>query len=563
VKALAIWVTIAAAAATAGFLAFGYPLVGQDANFHLNNLVQYSALFSKGVLIPRWAPGSFSGFGSALFYFYPPLCSALGSIVHLSGLSLPWSMRVVMVSSTLASVVSCAWYLSLLPEVTERRWWAAALYAIAPYPFLDVIIRSAYGEYLAMPWIPILLGSIELARRSEGQFSSDAIRAVLACGVALSAILLSSIPMFAVMMLVVPVYAASRLYGKHRGRCGPAKLLLPLAAGLVLAVLCTGYYWLPVLALRNMVHLDHVLDDSVFRTSVFVNLAKSNPGTRTILELYLLPLTAAAAMVWHARWRRERSSLDLAWTILLGLVVLIHIPWVTGPLSNVLPLMSIIQYPFRFYIILSLAIGVWTAVAVSGRDRKRAFGLVLLSGIGVLAMAGLFYRIFGHMEQPSLKLRMTNSAFEYAPVETPRDGVQVIKYCHAHENDPEVQFGASARSTDTCYPIRSDGNTSFYRVDLSDSMPCSPTIKVRFHRFYWPLWQITTSSGFHPIAGWDSNGVLVTALPAGKYVLKIDLVTSREEVLGERLSLAGVAVMLLLLLPLNLQKRRERQNVQS
>ncbi len=535
---------------TVGFLASGFPLVGQDAYFHLNNLAQYNLLFSEGVLIPHWIPGAFNGFGSALFYFYPPLCSLLGSLIHWTGASLPWSMRILMLGCTAASVLSCHWYISLLPESNGSRWWAALLYAIAPYPFLDVIIRSAYGEYLAMPWIPILLGSIELARRSEGWSSKAFLTSVLACAAALSFILLSSIPMFAVLILVVPVYAVLRLHGR------PVKSLIPLAAGIFLAILCTSYYWLPVLAFRNFVHLDHVLDDSVFRTSVLVNLAKSNPGTRTMVELYLLPLTVGVVIFWFARWRRERSLLDLAWAAVLCLVIVMHIPLFSGPLADGLPLMSIIQYPFRFYIMVSLAVAVWAAVATNDRDRRTAFGFAIVSGIGILAMSGLFYRIFGEMKQPALESRMSKNTFEYAPAETPSNGLQVVEYCRVHENDSEVQWIRNAVRSDTCYLIHSEGNASYYYVVLGDSM------RVRFHRFYWPQWRLTTSFGRKLTTSWDSNGLLVTLLPAGSYILKMDLKKSPEEVIGARLSLGGMAIILLLLIPWNPQKRRGRQNFQ-
>src|ERR1019366_6290188 len=214
-----------------------------------------------------------------------------------------------------------------------------------------------------------------------------------------------------------------------------------------------------------IVHLDFVLFDSVFHTSVLVNLAKSNPGTRTLLELYLLPLTIAIAVCWLVRWRRDRNSLTLAWAMVLCFVILMHISFVTGPLSDLLSLMTVIQFPFRFYIVLSFAAAVWVATASDTREEKTVSGIILVSGIGILAMAGMFCINFRGTQQPPLEQRISNNGYEYTSVQTPLPDVSA--YCLAHANDPDIQLEQPVTPSDTCFFISSAGNSSFYRVCLS------------------------------------------------------------------------------------------------
>jgi len=92
---------------TLAILLSGVPLVGYDAFFHLNNLAQYTNLREAGATIPRWTPNSYFGFGSATFYFYPPLTYIIGSIFTVSHTR---------------SHGRCGWY----PCLGWCPWWQAA-----------------------------------------------------------------------------------------------------------------------------------------------------------------------------------------------------------------------------------------------------------------------------------------------------------------------------------------------------------------------------------------------------------------------------------------------------
>jgi uncharacterized membrane protein len=144
------------------------PIVGDDAMFHLNWLDQFSQLRTKGVDYPRWLTHSYGGFGSPTFYFYPPLPYFLGSF--LSGLTdnMATLYQIVALIATALSAWSCYYYLRVLRLGTQHSIAGALFYAVAPYRFVDLYARNALGEHFSFIFLPLLLGSVELLRRSAG-----------------------------------------------------------------------------------------------------------------------------------------------------------------------------------------------------------------------------------------------------------------------------------------------------------------------------------------------------------------------------------------------------------
>src|ERR1035441_730047 len=66
---------------------------GPDGGFHLYWIQQFTKLNAEGIFFPRWIPDGYSGFGSASFYFYPPLTYYLASLIHIvSGLTAPTAL---------------------------------------------------------------------------------------------------------------------------------------------------------------------------------------------------------------------------------------------------------------------------------------------------------------------------------------------------------------------------------------------------------------------------------------------------------------------------------------
>jgi hypothetical protein len=78
---------------------------GIDGRLQVNMIGQFTRLVSEGVLIPRWVPDGFHGFGAASFYFYPPVMLYMASIIRiLFGLTDPYALyQMTGLAATVAS----------------------------------------------------------------------------------------------------------------------------------------------------------------------------------------------------------------------------------------------------------------------------------------------------------------------------------------------------------------------------------------------------------------------------------------------------------------------------
>src|SRR5438128_704208 len=89
---------------------------GVDGPELLRLIGQFSRLFASGVLIPRWSPEAFSGFGAPTFAFYPPAAFyACGLVRVLTGLSDPaLQFQITSVLATVASFFAARALVKLL-----------------------------------------------------------------------------------------------------------------------------------------------------------------------------------------------------------------------------------------------------------------------------------------------------------------------------------------------------------------------------------------------------------------------------------------------------------------
>jgi hypothetical protein len=518
----------------------GVPLVGHDSYFHLNNLAQFRAAQESGISLPRWAPNAYYGLGSPLFYFYPPLLNVTASVLLPFAASYPWAMRLTMVAIFILMILSCADYLSALHAGSSRKWIAAVAYSASPYAFFDIFVRGCYSEYYAMAFIPLILSGIERAMNPSGHQSARfASIWRITCGSAL--LLLTSIPISALCAIVLPLYLLVRMRGN------PWQYLIPLTLGLLLAGLCAGFYLLPAMQFHNAVHLAHVVSfesNRHFQEFTLNLLVSGKHPTDDLVDFVLLLLTLALLIAWIAEWRSYRNAVALSWIVLLSVVILLHIPILAGPLADSFPAISLVQFPYRAYVLTSLSLGCYLGIMQRTFELRRAIYLVILSALCTVIFATIFlvfHSVRSGREFP-IEPHQRSSAFEYTPREALGTPSSVLQFAREHENDPDILPIEVARKSDTLHLTQSDAALSHYHIALRE------TTHVRFHRFYWPLWQLVTDDGVQIPISSDEHGVLCAMLPAGRYDLHLSLARSWAERTGATVSFVGFACFLLVML---------------
>jgi len=548
ITALAGFITIC-------FFVSGFPLIGHDTYFHLNNLVQFHAAQHEGEILPRWAPNACYGFGSTVFYFYPPLLNFVSSFVSSFTQSYPWAIRFTSVLILVAMTAACSDYLRVLSGDGRFRWLASVAYSASPYAFFDNVVRGCYSEYLAMAFIPLVFSGIEhCVPATNATVRRSTLPGILRVTFGTTLLVLSSIPLSAVCLVAAPLYIGCRVYSNW-------KRILPILVGAILSITLLAFYALPIWEFRSLVHLQHVTlykNNEPFRTSPLQMMLSGIVNIGNITDLLLFVLTVWLIIAWIKRWKHERTSLALAMIVLLTGMIALHIPWFAGPAADHIAPIRLIQFPCRTYSITMLALAVLIATAHSRSEHRLALSLSCSSAAVTLVIATIVGSI-SHIRTLTdfpIESRQRACAFEYVPATVPGEARSVMHYARTHDADPEI-CSIDPLLSNECISVRSTGpEVSYYNITLQR------THVVRLHKFFWPLWHFTTVRG-KTINMWpDSNGILCAMLPKGNYPLQLRLERANIERFGWHISIL-VAIAITLLIVRALLAKLELKNPRS
>ena len=134
--------------------------ISQDITFHLNRFVGLANAFEEGQILPKIYPYANNGFGYATPLFYCDLFLYPFAILYHFGLSVVWCYKLcVLFYTTLGNIFI---YLIFKKETNNRKLslLASFLYLTCSYHLLNIFIRGALGEILAMTFVPLVLYAI-------------------------------------------------------------------------------------------------------------------------------------------------------------------------------------------------------------------------------------------------------------------------------------------------------------------------------------------------------------------------------------------------------------------
>jgi hypothetical protein len=538
-----------AAVVTVLFFVCNFPIVGHDSYFHLTNLDQYITLRAEHVTFPHWTPNNFRGLGSSNLYFYPPMVSMLGAMLHLLGGTVEQALNRVALLSTLLSLITCLWYLRFLGFSLVALLPASLLYAIGPYAFFDAVIRSDFSEYLAFAWVPLVFIGIEWSLRTQKLRSRQGLMAAMTSAVGLALLTLTSIPMLLVVLICIAVLTLNRVGVRNiRG-------FLPFGVGALVSVILTSFYTFPIFYFRKdaqLGHLAEVAGSAPFAQNPFSQLFSGHEGSGSLLTLWYLVFCLFLCWSWFQKWRDTRSRDDLGWILIIVVVLVAHVPFIAAPLARLLPLFGLIHFPSRFFLIVCLASSVWFAEALA---RTRVAILYQgASAIVVLLLAATIVARVPYGSRYQLEHESGWSVSEYAPEQAPHDPDALGRLANRHWHDSELASIDPIASQDSLVTVGRGGNYSEFLIHLTVAT------SVQFHRFYWPQWRLAKDDGnIIPLSA-DSNGILHASLPSGRYGLRLQMEPSNSERWGEQLSLFGGAGLALLWIAMMIFYRTPHSN---
>jgi hypothetical protein len=495
---------------------------------------QFRTAVLQGHLYPRWLPDNYGGYGYPVFNFYQPgfFFTALPFSV------LPTKPPYWLYGTVWTLLVAGAAGAYLLAAQVARRLtgkndtaaictglFAAALFLMTPYLWVDLFVRGDLSEFMALcltPWP--LLALLRLTSRLERGLPS--LGSVFLCGISLAAIVFSH-PIVA--MFALPTFGLVALY------LGTGRLwrqLYPRAAlALGLGLLLSCIYWYPLASLRAEVGMEraieghyqaqrHIVQVKQFFSTAWGFGGSDAPGKKDDMSFALgLPhfLLALAGLILG---RKERA-LRVAFAAYLLLAALMTAAGL--PLWRNVGLFKLVQFPWRLLAAVAalqiLCAAGLAAVAPRLGWRRYAGGLA-----AILVVTLVWHHAQFRIKQP-LDLEHW--------VQIQRTGARTAMGTHANVNEflpKTARASTGLRPRGNIIPILELSGARSTPLTGDDSFLIHRRIEVAtpitaiINQLYFPGWRVEVDGYDIPSAflrrTLDAEGRMTVALGVGTHTLR-------------------------------------------
>ena len=575
-------------------LAPGYFLKAHDAPHSVFYLLEFDKAFRDGSWYPRWGIDFALGYGYPLFSYYSPLAYYVAEAFHLLGAALTDAIKLTYVLATAGSGLAMYGFVGALFG-KRAGLLAAAVYMFVPYHLLDLYVRSSFAEYCAFVFLPLVLWAfLRLIRAPTPRRIAVAALAYAGLILTHNATFLMVTPLLAAYCLVLLLRKTTQRRPPRSESGDPESALARirpwlsvLAAGLLAAALSAALL-LPAMLERSYIaqaqwtqgsfnYLKHFTYPSQLISSLWgYGYAGEGPSDDMSLQLGLVALALTVmGLVWQPRRGRVHWAFFLAASALLSLLML---P-ISAPVWKALPLVNLVQFPWRLLILTAVTLSVTAAGAIEGivshqlagrpgpsspstgtpsskcalnstapHAAKPANSTSWSAMVAVLclvaAFAGQNYAVPQHTP-PDPRSETEKAIIDFETFYPP-DRVGMTAWVQQQpKTSPLVAEYLADRPLTRASLLSGDGDVETQRsggasIDAVVRSPSGAT--VQFNVYYFPGWEARIDGATVPIRPEGPNGLLALDVPAGDHRLALRYTDTPLGQLGIIISIAALAV---------------------
>jgi hypothetical protein len=560
-----------------------WPLVGpaylssHDGLHHLFRLLDLDWCLRGGVLYPRWLPHLGFGYGYPVLNYYAPLSYYAAEALHVLGAGFVNSIKLTYALGFLGSALTMYLFtkehLGRLPAIL-----AAVVYVYLPYHLADAYVRGALAEFLTFPFFPLILWCFHrlISRRSPPYVAWSAL--------ALAGLVLTH---NLIALIFAPLLVAYIAFLWFRER--DLKVAGLVAGALVLALGLSAFYWLPGFAESGWARLGMVgpqANDYLPRLITmkdffspyllyryFPEHGVSLEHPMSWLQIGLLCLSLLVPLrLRHPSWADTRRYLVFfLWATLVTLFMLFLY---SRPLWDHIPLLSYLQYPFRFLTLTTFtsafAIGSLPLLLAGGSTKEEIEATVAPGNslwgplaavviIGALMLTALARLPIAAQYLPEHQEPLTEASVSYQSMAEYDyltglwarlwGGAWMMEYLPAWVQDPPSEIFLPVEKPDLqLEPLPAQ---AVPKVKVTSRAPLSLELKAKiqnpmslsFHSFYFPNWQIYLDGNRAAPYPSGSLGLLTVDLPPGDHHLRVRFEDTPVERAGTILLLASLSAL--------------------
>lgn len=502
---------------------------------HLADIHQMFRAFQTGQIPPRLGPDFTFGYGYPLFNFYYPAPFYLGAFFYTLVGSLTESMKLIYISIFLVSAVGMYKFLKLffdkLPSIV-----GAILFVYTPYRAVQVFVRGAMGEAMALAFFPLVSYFIIKAYREKT--SKSVAFAAIFIGIFL---LIHNYMWFLSLPWIYLLILSSINYKSRKDLVSSFKaLFFPGILGIGIAS-----YWLfpGLLEQKHIPRLTPFLLEDHFPfikqlilPSWGYGSSHWGPYDEISFQIGIVNITVLTLLALLVLIKRKKIKTDyriIGWVFLGFLISFVFMNIRTLPLWQFLPFYNFIQFPWRLLYLTTFFSSIAAAVLIQETKKFKLYFALAIIITSILLTTNYF--------QPSKKIFKSDSEYLNLFFKNPQYSEDYLLLSEWSKERGEP-FGSKFISK-TANITNIINNKMYWSADVKSE---TDTV-VTFQAYYFPGWFVKVDGqSVNPRPG-DPYGQILIDIPAGQHSLEVYWSETNLRLFFDILSLVSIGTIIYLL----------------
>lgn len=478
---------------------------------HIADIYQMVRAIETGQIPPRLGPDFTFGYGYPLFNFYYLLPFYLGALWFFLIGSLTSAFEFVFIATVAISVFGM--YLFLREFVGKFPAVAGSiLFLYTPYRAVEIYVRGAIGEALALSLLPFVAWSIIRLIKHPDR------KAVVRASLILALFLLAHNYLWVLVAPWLVLLALILIYQKKRKK----KPVLSLLLATILALGITFYWWFPALLEQKLVASvtpfllrDHfpfikqlIIPSWGYGASVW------GPGDGLSFQIGVVNLAIVAlslgVLVFARKLIKNKELLYInLWAIFGFFVSLFMMNIRSLPLWRLIPFYNFIQFPWRLLFLTTFFTSILAAILVEVLEKpKRKIAAFLIIAASVLLTVSYF--------RPSKTVFKSDDEYLTRFFENE-------SYSEDYLLLPNWTSSRPTGSAETKIESLEAGVTNIEQVSLVSwraEVSSDDLAKITFNTYYFPGWFAKVDGEFANINPGEPHGQIELLVPEGEHTVE-------------------------------------------
>lgn len=496
------------------FLKPGIPL-SHDGDGHIARIGAYYKAFQDGQIPPRWAGDLNFRFGTPVFIFNYQLPYYIATLLHLIGLNLEDTFKLILsVSFVLCGVGFFLWLSQLVHK--EAAFFGALLFGLAPYHFLDVFVRGAFGETIGLAIVPFVFWQIEKIRNKNN------ILDVFIAGTLYGLLILAHNGTALMFSPVFLLYCLFRMKNKYN--------LRSFFTFFLIGILASSYFWLPAIVESRYVNGASAFGDMYkehFPPFLYLIYSKWGFGHDVNIQNGLSPQVGIVlfilVLIAIIKFFRHKDKFVGFWLFIFFAAI-----FFTTSLSNIfwnnVIALRVLEFPWRFTALSSLAGAVIGSYIISKIKNKKIIYYMSI----ILLISSFFYT-----KTDVQNKRDDNYYYSFSGSTVYRRATTTIWTGGDPFEIPESKISI----------ISGDGQLNNFIIKSnrhSFTINAESSVRILDNTFYFPGWKILVDGKKIPIEFQDINhrGLITFIVPNGQHKIEVKFGESPIRLFSDIISVA-------------------------